>query len=87
VWQYTAIEVVSAFSCVELHASERNLRSRHTRELLHHVRARTGGRRMEAQEVSIDNGSKPRAKQFGHAVEQCGARQRFIRAGRASCRG
>src|SRR4051812_4803756 len=37
VWQYTAIDVASAFCWAELHTSERNPRSRHTRELLHRV--------------------------------------------------
>ena len=37
VWQYTAIDVASAFTWAELHTSERNPRSRHTRELLHRV--------------------------------------------------
>ena len=37
VWQYTAIDVASAYCWAELHATERNPRARHTRELLHRV--------------------------------------------------
>ena len=37
VWQYTAIDVASAFCWAELHTSERNPRARHTRELVHRV--------------------------------------------------
>src|SRR5947209_10818611 len=37
VWQYTAIDVASAFTWAELHTTERNPRARHTRELLHRV--------------------------------------------------
>jgi hypothetical protein len=37
VWQYTAIDVASAFTWAELHTSERNPRSRHTRALVHRV--------------------------------------------------
>jgi transposase len=37
VWQYTAIDVASAFTWAELHTSKRNPRSRHTRALVHRV--------------------------------------------------
>ena len=37
VWQYTAIDVASAYAWAELRTSERNPRARHTRELLHRV--------------------------------------------------
>jgi transposase InsO family protein len=37
--------------------------------------------------VTTDNGSEFRAKDFGHAVEALGARQRFIRAGRPNSNG
>ena len=37
VWQYTAIDVASAYTWAELHTSDRNPRARHTRELLHRV--------------------------------------------------
>src|SRR3954447_9955479 len=40
VWQYTAIDVASAYTWAELHASERNPRARHTTELLHRVAAK-----------------------------------------------
>ena len=39
VWQYTAIDVASAFCWAELHATERNPRSRRTSQLLHRVAA------------------------------------------------
>jgi transposase InsO family protein len=34
------------------------------------------------REVTTDNGSEFRAKEFGNAVERLGGRQRLIRAGR-----
>jgi homeodomain-containing protein len=45
VWQYTAIDVASAFAGAEFRTSERNPRARHTRELLHRVarELRAGG--------------------------------------------
>ena len=86
IWQYTAIDVASAFCWAELHTSERNPRARHTRELLHRARdlAAAG---WKLTEITTDNGSEFRAKQFGHAAEQLGARQRFIRAGRPNSNG
>jgi transposase InsO family protein len=87
VWQYTAIDVASAFCWAELHTSERNPRSRHTRELVHRVAAELAGAGWQLQEVTTDNGSEFRAKAFGAAVERLGARQRFIRAGRPNSNG
>ena len=87
VWQYTAIDVASAFTWAELHTSERNPRARHTRELVHRVAAELAAAGWKLQEVTTDNGSEFRAKPFGAAVERLGARQRFIRAGRPNSNG
>jgi transposase InsO family protein len=87
VWQYTAIDVASAFTWAELHTSERNPRSRHTRELLHRVASELAAAGWKLREVTTDNGSEFRANAFGAAVEQVGARQRFIRAGRPNSNG
>jgi transposase InsO family protein len=82
VWQYTAIDVASAYTWAQLHASERNPRSRHTRELLHRVAAELAAAGWKLREVTTDNGSEFRAKEFRDAVAMIDARQRFIRAGR-----
>jgi transposase InsO family protein len=87
VWQYTAIDVASAFTWAELHTSERNPRARHTRELLHRVASELAAAGWKLQEVTTDNGSEFRAKQFRGGVERIGARQRFIRAGRPNSNG
>jgi transposase InsO family protein len=87
VWQYTAIDVASAFCWAELHSSERNPRSRHTRELLHRVASELAAAGWKLREVTTDNGSEFRAKDFGRDVDQLGARQRFIRAGRPNSNG
>jgi transposase InsO family protein len=87
VWQYTAIDVASAFCWAELHASERNPRSRHTRELLHRVTAELAAAGWRLDEVTTDNGSEFRAKDFGANVQRLGGRQRFIRAGRPNSNG
>jgi transposase InsO family protein len=87
VWQYTAIDVASAFCWAELRSSERNPRARHTRELLHRVAAELAAAGWRLREVTTDNGSEFRAKDFGAAVAELGARQRFIRAGRPNSNG
>jgi transposase InsO family protein len=79
VWQYTAIDVASAYAWAELRTSERNPRSRHTRELS------AAGWRLG--EITSDNGSEFRSRAFTDTVEQLGARQRFIKAGRPNSNG
>jgi len=87
VWQYTAIDVASAYLWAELHSSERNPRARHTRELLHRVARELAAAGWKLKEVTTDNGSEFRAGEFGRAVTQLGAQQRFIRAGRPNSNG
>jgi transposase InsO family protein len=87
VWQYTAIDVASAYAWAELRTSQRNPRARWTRELVHRVARELKAAGWKLQEVGTDNGSEFRSKQFGHAVEQLGARQRFIKAGRPNSNG
>jgi transposase InsO family protein len=87
VWQYTAIDVASAFCWAELHSTERNPRSRHTRELLHRVASELAAAGWKLREVTTDNGSEFRAKDFGATVDRLGAHQRFIRAGRPNSNG
>jgi transposase InsO family protein len=87
VWQYTAIDVASAYCWAELHTSERNPRSRHTRELLHRVASELAQAGWRLKEVTSDNGSEFRANDFAAAVQRLGARQRFIRAGRPNSNG
>ena len=87
VWQYTAIDVASAYTWAELHASQRNPRARHTRELLHRVAAELAAAGWKLREVTTDNGSEFRAREFRDTVTELGARQRFIRAGRPNSNG
>jgi transposase InsO family protein len=87
VWQYTAIDVASAFCWAELHASDRNPRSRHTRELLHRPARELAAAGWKLQEVTTDNGSEFRARELRDAVNQLDAHQRFIRAGRPNSNG
>jgi len=87
VWQYTAIDVASAYAWAELRTSERNPRARHTRELLHRVARELKAAGWKLREVTSDNGSEFRSREFGDAVEKLGARQRFIKAGRPNSNG
>lgn len=87
VWQYTASDVASSFLWAELHATERNPRARFTRELVHRVARELKGAGWKLREVTTDNGSEFRAREFGEAVEAAGARQRRIRAGRPNSNG
>jgi transposase InsO family protein len=87
VWQYTAIDVASAYTWAELHTSDRNPRARHTRELLHRVARELAAAGWKLREVTTDNGSEFRSREFRDAVAELGARQRFIRAGRPNSNG
>jgi transposase InsO family protein len=87
VWQYTAADVASGFAWAELHASERNPRARWTRELLHRVAAELKAAGWKLGEVTTDNGSEFRSKDFGRAVAAERAVQRFIKAGRPNSNG
>jgi transposase InsO family protein len=87
VWQYTAIDVASSFAWAQLRTSERNPRARHTRELLHRVARELNQAGCELREVGTDNGSEFRSRRFTEAVDQLGARQRFIKAGRPNSNG
>jgi transposase InsO family protein len=87
VWQYTAADVASGFAWAELHATPRNPRSRWTAELVHRVARELKAAGWRLREVTTDNGSEFRAKQFGNAVEAAGARQRRIKAGRPDSNG
>jgi transposase InsO family protein len=87
VWQYTAADVASGFLWAELHASDRNPRARWTRELVHRVARELTAAGWRLGEVTTDNGSEFRARQFRSAVETLAARQRFIKAGRPNSNG
>jgi transposase InsO family protein len=87
VWQYSAIDVASAFAWAELRTSERNPRARHTRELVHRVARELKAAGWKLREVGTDNGSEFRSAEFGDEVQRLGARQRFIKAGRPNSNG
>jgi transposase InsO family protein len=87
VWQYTAADVASGFAWAELHATDRNPRARWTKELVHRVARELRAAGWKLAEVTTDNGSEFRAKEFGSACEEVGAHQRRIKAGRPNSNG
>ena len=84
VWQYTAIDVASAYTWAELHTTPA---AKWTSRLARRVAADLAARGWELETVMTDNGSEFRSRQFGETVAALGARQRFIHAGRPQTNG
>jgi transposase InsO family protein len=87
VWQYTAIDVASAYTWAFLRQSDHNPSSRHTAELAHLVAAELKAAGWKLGEVTTDNGSEFRAEGFGRALAAHKATQRKIKAGRPNSNG
>jgi transposase InsO family protein len=87
IWQYTAIDVASAYTWALLRSSEHNPSARHTAELVHLVAAELKAADWKLEEVTTDNGSEFRAKDFGDALGAHKAHQRKIKAGRPNSNG
>ena len=88
IWQYTAIDVASAYTWAFLRSSERNPSARYTAELCHLVARELKGAGWKLREITTDNGSEFRSKDFGSAVAaHKGAAQRKIKAGRPNSNG
>ena len=82
VWQYTAIDVASAYTWAELHTTARNPAAKWTSQLARRVARDLAERGWRLETVMSDNGSEFRSREFGQTVSDLGARQRFIHAGR-----
>ena len=87
VWQYTAIDVASAYTWAELHVTPRNPSAKWTSRLARRVASDLAARGWRLETVMTDNGSEFRSREFGAAVAELGAEQRFIRAGRPQTNG
>jgi transposase InsO family protein len=87
IWQYTAADVASGFAWAFLRSSERNPRARWTAELVHLVARELKAAGWKLREVTTDNGSEFRSHHFGSAVDEVGAHQRRIKAGRPNSNG
>jgi transposase InsO family protein len=87
VWQYTAADVASGYAWAFLKASDRNPRSRWTQELVHVVARELRAAGWRLGEITTDNGSEFRAREFRAACDAEDARQRRIKAGRPNSNG
>jgi transposase InsO family protein len=87
VWQYTAIDVASAFVWGAVHVTPLNPAARYTTALVERVAADLAAAGWKLRAVSTDNGSEFRAAPFTRAVQRLGGEHRFIRAGRPQTNG
>ncbi len=87
VWQYTAIDVASAYTWAELHTTPRNPAAKWTSQLARRVARDLAERGWKLETAMSDNGSEFRSRAFGQTVQALGARQRFIHAGRPQTNG
>lgn len=87
VWQYTAIDVASAYVWAELHQTPRNPDARFTGRLAARLAAELAERGHPMERAMCDNGSEFRAARFCDAVRALGATPVFIHAGRPQTNG
>lgn len=85
VWQYTAIDTASSYTWAMLATTPLNPSARLASALARRVAADLRSHRLER--VLTDNGSEFRSRAFGAMLEELGARQTFIRAGRPATNG
>jgi transposase InsO family protein len=87
VWQYTAIDVASAYAWATLQVTRRNPSARWTSQLARQVAANLARRGWRLERVMSDNASEFRSATFQQTVAALGARHTFIRAGRPQTNG
>lgn len=87
-WQYTAIDVASAYLWAELHATEKNPSAKWTSQLAQRVALDLRSRGWKLKAVSSDNGSEFVASDFSRTITGLlGAEHRRIKAGRPQSNG
>jgi transposase InsO family protein len=87
VWQYTAIDVASAYGWAELHVTRHNPSTRFTSALVRRVASDLKRRGWRLEVAMSDNGSEFRCERFRKAVHKHGAELRHIRSGRPQTNG
>ena len=87
VWQYTAIDVGSAYAWAEIHVTPHNPAAKHTSALVRRVAKDLKRFGWDLQAVLSDNGGEFRSRAFRETVEELGAEPRFIRSGRPQSNG
>jgi len=87
VWQYTAIDVASAYTWATLQVTRRNPSATWTSELARRVAADLAARGWKLERMMSDNASEFRSATFQQTIAKLGARHTFIRAGRPQTNG
>ena len=87
VWQYTAIDVASAYTWATLQVTRRNPSATWTSQLARQVAADLAARGWRLERVMSDNASQLRSATFAQTIAALGARHTFIRAGRPQTNG
>jgi transposase InsO family protein len=87
VWQYTAIDVASAYTWATLQVTRRNPAAHWTSALARMVAADLAAHGWQLERVMSDNASEFRSATFGQTIAALGARHSFIRAGRPQTNG
>jgi transposase InsO family protein len=87
VWQYTAIDVASAYTWATLQVTRRNPSAQWTSQLARQVAADLAERSWKLERVVSDNASEFRSATFQATIANLGARHSFIRAGRPQTNG
>jgi transposase InsO family protein len=87
VWQYTAIDVASAYVWAELHLTPRNPSARWTSALARRVGEDLAARGWRLEAVMTDNASEFRSQEFRRTLASLETKHRFIRAGRPQTNG
>jgi transposase InsO family protein len=87
VWQYTAIDVASAYAWATLQVTRRNPSAHWTSQLARQVAADLASRGWRLERAMSDNAQEFRSAAFQQTVAKLGARHRFIRAGRPQTNG
>lgn len=87
VWQYTATDVVSAYTWAELHPTPKNPSSRWTSALARRVAVDLNAKGIQLEAIMTDNASEFRAEVFEQALAKMALKHVFIRAGRPQTNG
>ncbi len=87
VWQYTAIDVGSAYAWAEIHVTPHNPSARHTSKLAQRVARDLERFGWRFQAATTDNGGEFRAHAFRRTLDNLGVEHRFIRSGRPQTNG
>ena len=87
VWQYTAIDVASAFVWADLYVTPKNPLAQFTSALAARVAEDLAARGWKLETILTDNGSEFRSREFTRSVLDLGGKHRFIHAGRPQSNG